>query len=76
MTRLSYKYLVSQIENGVFHVAHQMPMNPETAQAVYQKYCQLCNIAAPKIPSHTLDFTSRPTFGLSTRMGAHEDCNS
>jgi hypothetical protein len=56
MTRLSYKYLVSQIENGVFHVEHKMPMNPETAQAVYQKYCQLCNIAAPINP--------KPHFGF------------
>jgi hypothetical protein len=50
MNRLTYKYLVSQIANGVFHLAHQMPNNPDSAHAVYKKYCELCNIPPRKDP--------------------------
>jgi hypothetical protein len=56
MKQLTYNYLVSQIEHGVFHVEHKMPMNPETAEAIYRKYCQLCNIAAPDGPKTYFGF--------------------
>jgi hypothetical protein len=44
--KITYRQITSQIDNGLFHTATQMPLTSETAIAVYKQYCKLCGVYA------------------------------